>query len=406
MQSRSGIMLETMFCAMLCCGISSRLLAQASSAQAAPTGEDADFQTSVLWTAGVGGYATYRIPGIVMTKRGVLLAYTSARHGVSDWADIDVVMRRSLDHGQSWTPSSRLLGDSHGTTDNPVAIVDYTNGAVHFLFQRNYERCFYMRSDDDGKSFSQPVDITPVFEQFRSEYDWRVIAPGVGHAIQLQSGRLLVPVWMSLGTPTGPNSRAHRPSAIATIYSDDHGKSWKRGAIIANSSEDFPNPSEAMAVQLPDGKVYLSIRNEAFQYRRAFSISPDGISGWSKPQFIDNVFDPICEASILRLVGKPGPSDERILFSNPDSEAISVVANKKARPRQMLTIRMSLDGAKTWPLKRVLDPGVAGYSDLATDEQGNIFVLWEEGAIKGSDTNNVHTMLARFPLKWLQQGQP
>lgn len=377
------------------------------SAQEKKTGDAEHFTSTILWTSGVGGYATYRIPGIVSTKRGTLLAYTSARHGTSDWADIDIVMRRSVDHGQTWTESRRLAGESSGTTDNPVAITNYQTGAVHFLYQHNYERVFYMRSDDDGESFSKPVDITATVEQFRPEYDWHVVAPGVGHALQLKNGRLLVPVWMSLGAPTGPNSRAHRPSAVATIYSDDDGKTWKRGAIVLNSSDEIPNPSESMAVQLADGRVLMSIRNESTRYRRAYSISPDGSSHWSKPAFDDGLFEPICAASIVRFAKSPSDPDPRILFSNPDSESITPTNPKRLpRPRQMLTVKLSDDGAKTWSEHRVLDPGVAGYSDLAVDGNKNIYVLYEEGAIKGSETNNTHVIVAKFPLDWLTAGDP
>ncbi len=363
------------------------------------------FASTILWTAGVGGYATYRIPGIVVTKRGIVLAYTSARQGTSDWADIDIVMRRSLDNGGTWTPSRRLLGEGQGTTDNPVAIPDYQTGAVHFLYQHNYERVYYMRSDDDGKTFTKPVEITDVFEKFRPEYDWHVIAPGVGHALQLKSGRLLVPIWMALGAPTSPTSRAHRPSAIATIYSDDHGKTWNRGAIIANNSDDLPNPSESMAVQLSDGRVLLSIRNESKKFRRAYSISSDGISNWSTPVFDENLFEPICAASIVRFRSSPLDKDPTLLFSNPDSEDIKPSnPSRLARPRQNLTIRLSSDDAKTWPVHRVIDGGVAGYSDLAVDKEKNIYILYEEGSINYSDTNNVHIIVSRFDSSWLMNG--
>ncbi len=359
--------------------------------------------TSVnLWTANVGGYATYRIPGIVATKRGVILAYTSARHGTSDWADIDIVMRRSTDNGRTWEPSRRIAGDANGTTDNPVAITDYQNGSVVLLYQHNYERCYVMRSFDDGKTFTKPVDITSVFENFRPQFDWHVIAPGVGHAIQLRSGRLLVPVWMALGTRTSPTSRAHRPSAIATIYSDDHGKTWQAGDIIAINSDGLPNPSESMAVQLPDSRVYLSIRNESEKHRRAFAISPDGAHHWTKPEFTDALYEPICAASIARYADSLNDHDPRILFSNPDSEALKTQDPKRAgRLRQNLTLRMSSDGAKTWPVSRVIDAGVAGYSDVAVGSDKSIYVLYEEGAIHNSETDNAREVLVHFTLSWL-----
>jgi sialidase-1 len=117
------------------------------------------------------------------------------------------------------------------TADNPTAIVDRQTGAVHFLYQIDYARCYYVRSDDDGLSFTAPVDITATFEQFRKEYDWNVIAPGPGHGIQLKNGRLLVPVWLSTG------GHKHRPSCQATIYSDDHGRTWSAVRLIEPTND-------------------------------------------------------------------------------------------------------------------------------------------------------------------------
>ena len=372
-------------------------------AQPAPAHENAAprFDSINLWNARQGGYETYRIPGILITKRGTVLAYTSARTAPGDWADIDIVMRRSTDNGRTWTPSRVLAGEKKGVTDNPVAISDIQTGSVHFLFQHDYARCYYMRSDDDGKTFTKPVDITPVFEQFRPEYDWHVIAPGVGHALQLKSGRLLVPIWMSIGTPTGPNSRAHRPSAVATIYSDDHGRTWRRGAIILNSTEEWPNPSESMAVQLSDGRVMMNIRNESPKRRRLVSISPDGISNWSTPRFDDQLFEPICAASIIAAPSISDPRKPILLFSNPDSEDIAGTDKAPFRARQFLTVRTSTDDGATWATKKLIDPGVTGYSDLAVSRDGTIFVLYESGAINGSETNNAHETLARFNRAWL-----
>lgn len=359
------------------------------------------FESTNLWNARDGGYQTYRIPGVIVTPRGSVLAYTSARVSPGDWSDIDIVIRRSTDDGKTWSPSRVLVGQTDGVTDNPVAIPDGQTGAVHFLYQHNYERCYYMRSDDDGKSFSKPVDITPVFEKFRPEYDWQVIAPGVGHALQLQSGRLLVPVWMSSGTPTGPHQRAHRPSAVATIFSDDHGKTWKRGAIVLDTTPEWPNPSESMAVQLSDGRVMLNIRNESSRRRRLVSISPDGISNWSKPQFDDQLFEPICAASIIAAPQLGTRKRPFLLFSNPDSEDIKCNGKMPYTARQYLTVRTSSDDGSTWTTKKLIDPGVTGYSDLAVGHDGTVFLIYESGSVNGSETNNAHVILARFNRAWL-----
>jgi sialidase-1 len=361
------------------------------------------FESVNLWNGGIGGYGTYRIPGIVVTKRGTVIAYTSARRDLSfgDWSDIDIVLRRSTDGGRTWEPSRRIAGDSKGVTDNPVAIVDSETGVIHFLFQKDYARCYYMHSEDDGRTFSEPVDITAVFEQFRTEYDWHVIAPGVGHAIQLRNGRLLVPIWMSIGKQESPRIRAHRPSAVATIYSDDHGRTWKRGDIIVNSSDQIPNPSESMAVQLSDGSVMMNIRNESTRHRRVVSVSPDGATHWSTPRFDETLFEPVCAASIIRYSLDRRGGRGSILFSNPDSETIPGVGMFQFRARQNLTLRMSYDEGRTWPVQRVIDPGVTGYSDLAVGPDKTIYCIYESGAIRGSEGNNPHITVARFNLAWL-----
>src|SRR3954451_22156532 len=154
-----------------------------------------------LWKSGEGGYKIYRIPGIIVTKAGTILAYTEARRFTGgDWDSIDIVMRRSTDGGKMFSPqrviahspdvprSSVALERKQGkpddvTYDNPVMIAD-RNGAVHVLFCREYMRVFYLRSDDDGQTFSNAVDITSALDQYRPEYAWRVVATGPGHGIQ------------------------------------------------------------------------------------------------------------------------------------------------------------------------------------------------------------------------------
>ena len=196
-----------------------------------------------LFHSGKDGYTCYRIPAMVVTKRGVVLVFCAARKGGGgDWDPINIAMRRSTDNGRMWEPRRILLDQGKATVDNPTPIGDRQTGSVHFLYQVNYARCYYMRSDDDGQTFTEPVDITPVFEQFRKEYKWNVIAPGPGHGIQLDNGRLLVPVWLSSG------GYVHRPSCMATIYSDDHGKTWQRGDVVGHSTTRTPNPNEMTSI--------------------------------------------------------------------------------------------------------------------------------------------------------------
>src|SRR5688500_15545428 len=269
----------------------------------APARAAEDVAKTDLFTAGEGGYALYRIPGVVVGAKGTVLAYCEARKtSASDWDQIDVMMRRSADGGRTWGPPRKVVeppADARKnpvaaaqklgkpgeiTVNNPVAIAD-RGGAVHFLYCVEYARCFYVRSDDDGETFNVPVEVTATFEALRPRYDWKVIATGPGHGIQLKSGRLLVPVWLSTGT----GGHAHRPSAVSVIYSDDAGQNWKRGDIVSNHPEPLLNPSETAAAQLADGRVMLNIRSESKARRRAVSFSKDGATGWTRPTFQDDL---------------------------------------------------------------------------------------------------------------------
>jgi len=355
------------------------------------------FESAVVFEPKGGQYSSTRIPALVITKKGTLLAFCVGRiNSASDWADMDLLMRRSTNGGKTWGEYIVVAPRQGGKpTDNPTPIVD-ANGTVHLLYQRDYAQAFYTQSTDDGKTWTEAVNITSAFDAFRPEYDWKVLAPGPGHAIQLKSGRLLVPVWLANSDKLTPH-RSHRPSAIATVYSDDLGKTWQRGAIVADNSPDFKNPSETMAVQLEDGRVMLNIRNETANHRRGIAYSPDGISNWTKVTFDEQLFEPIVMGSIIRVFGKEPGQKSRLLFVNPDSRLI------EKHPRKNLTAKISYDEGQTWPIQKVINPEVSGYSDLAVGPDGTIYCLYEtHSGVKGA---NYRLVLQRFNLEWLTNGQ-
>lgn len=380
-----------------------------------------------LFVAGEGGYKLYRIPGIVVTSRGTVLAYCEARKGDSgDWGTIDVLLRRSLDGGRNWSPPQQLVhveGDlpinpvaaaqnldrpGLNTVNNPVAIVDHQSGAVHFLYCLEYMRCFYIRSDDDGATWTDPVEITAAFEAFRPDYDWQVLATGPGHGIQLQvgpfRGRLVVPVWLSLGT----GGHAHRPSVAATIYSDDHGASWRRGQIAVPDTPEFVYPNETAAVQLADGSVLLNSRSESPAHRRVVTHSPDGAADWSPPRFDPALLEPICMAGLVRVRMPTASGPGVIAFSNPHNLARrdGQESAGKSRDRVNVTIKLSDDEGQTWPSQRLLEEGYSGYSDLAALPDGALLCLYERGSTDDrSSFRAARLTLARFDEAWVRSGK-
>lgn len=363
---------------------------------------------TVLFEARTAGYWNYRVPGIVCTPSGVVIASAEARKGKGgDWDGNDVLIRRSLDYGVTWETPQTIDRSEHyreGPISNFVMISDSTDGAVHGLYCQHYERVFYIRSADDGATFSEPVEITGVVEQFRKTYPWRVIATGPGHGIQLQNGRLIVPLWMSDGSGTefDAGKLGHRPSDLAVIYSDDHGTTWQCGEFAAHNDGRIINPSETVAVELSDGRVLLNIRSESKEHRRLVSISPDGVHAWSPPQFDNALLEPVCCGSMLRLRKSSEAAAPLILFANPDNLENDLIppGRSLAHDRKRLTVKMSRDDCQTWPISKVLEEGPSGYSDLAQAPDGTILCIYERGMLTGMcDTENL--TVARFDLEWL-----
>jgi len=347
--------------------------------------------SSTVFAPVSGQYTSMRIPALVVTKKGTLLAFCEGRiNSANDYGDMDILMRRSIDGGNTWEAIKVVAAHKDGKpTSNPTPVVD-SKGVIHLLYQRDYSSAYQILSNDDGKTWSQAEDITYVFEKFKPTYPWKVLAPGPGHALQLANGRIVVPVWMANPEKMEAN-RAHRPSCIATIYSDDFGKTWNNGEIIADNNPDFVNPSESMAVQLHDGRVMMNIRTETSVHLRGVSYSPNGGSNWTKPSFNKGLYEPVCMASIISLKEKNKDGSHLLLFVNPDSEGI----NTKT-PRQNLTAKISKDEGETWTVKKVLDSGFSGYSDIATGPDGKIYCLYEKN---NSSSKNYRLVLIRTTLK-------
>jgi len=361
-------------------------------------------EKSEVFPAGLNGIALHRIPGMVVTTKGTVLAYCEARKDSrSDWGEIEVHLRRSTDGGKTWLPSQHIAhraeriegnprkatgGEKEQTVNNPVAIVDRVTGAIEFLYCVNYARCFSMRTIDDGMTWSEPQEITAAFEPFRAKYPWKVIATGPGHGIQLTSGRLVVPIWLAYGK-TGD----HAPSAAATIYSDDHGKSWHAGEIAVPNEREYSNPNETMITELSDGRVMLVTRSVSKPNRKLITTSRDGASDWSQPLFHEQLWEPICMASIVAHPSQAGT----LIFSNPHS--LGLDKSGKEIPagrgkRQNLSIKLSRDDGQTWPISKTIEKGASAYSDLAVLEDGTVLCLFE-----GDST----IVCARFKLDWLTQ---
>jgi len=318
-----------------------------------------------VFESGKEGYHTFRIPALLLTPKGTLLAFAEGRkNGRGDSGAIDLVIKRSADGGKSWSGLKVVASDGVNTVGNPCAVLDRVTGRIWLLLTRNgggdSERdiiagkakgtrtVLVCSSDDDGMSWSKAVDITASVKP--ADWTWYATGPGVG--IQLRSGRLLIPCdHRVLGAA---KYRSH------VIFSDDHGKNWKLGGVVG---EDV---NECQAVELGDGSVMINMRSYRGKGCRAVAISKDGGETWGTILDDERLVEPNCQGSLVRFAG-----DERhqpfLVFCNPASQ----------RKRERLTLRVSGDEGRTWPVAKVLDEGSAAYSSLAIMPDLSVGCLYE-----------------------------
>lgn len=335
-------------------------------------------------------YTNYRIPGIVVTEKDTVIMYCEARKSTSDWGEIDILAFRSVDGGNSWDDPIVLAKgtDRELTMNNPVMIVGKDN-VIHLLYCVNYGICtkcntsatsscthgsgvFYRKSIDDGENWSEPINISD-----STAPDIRnVIATGPGHGIVLSNGTLIVPVWM-VKKEEKSELESHRPSIVTTLYSTDNGNNWKLGEFVPNGVDDqvVPSPSETAIVECSDGSVLLNMRTNYGGYR-AIARSQTGYSDWSKMKFDESLIDPTCMGSLFKYDIKGDPYT--ILFTNCENDS----------KRENLVLKGSVDNGKTWTMRKVIDSGAAGYSDIAVDSNGKIYIIYEVNA--GETVNLTH----------------
>jgi len=357
------------------------------------------------------GFTLYRIPGIVVTARGTVLAYCEARKFTgADRGEIEIHLRRSTDGGRTFSPAVQVAhfgprlprnphmpeekkkkdmgGPDEQTVNNPVAIAA-RDGTVHLLYCVEYMRVFHVRSDDDGETWSQPAEITEVFDRFRPELDWQAVAIGPGHGAELTGGRLVAPFWMATYEPGAPLRKA-----VGTVFSDDGGRTWQRGDVAVR---DVGEPNIA---PLPEGGAILTARNNHPQRRRLLTRSPDGATGWSGAEYAEELLESGCMAGIVAHPGTPSVPGPLLLFSNPQT------VEKEGAARRDVTVHLSRDQGKTWPVSRTLQRGPSAYSDLAVLPDGTVLCFYESGTDepvvkRPRDWAYAHLTLARFNLPWL-----
>ena len=284
-----------------------------------------------------GDYLSIRIPGIIEAPDGSLLAYYECRTG-GDWSAIDLCAKRSEDGGKTWSERMTLVsGKGRMTCNNPVMIVD--GELIHFLYCEGYKRLFHRVSRDNGKTFGVPHELTETVEAEMGEEFWSNLAVGPGHGIRLESGRLIVPMWMAHNKK---DIFSHSISSIRTLYSDDRGASWHIGRRVENGGIVDPNESTVCEI---GGRLMMNIRNKAPERLRAVAFSEDGGESFTPMALASDLPDPKCMGALTVKEG-------RVFFSNC-----------RSHERRIDLSVSELDGNSRL-VNTTLLASVAGYSDL------------------------------------------
>ena len=347
------------------------------------------FEQTGVFQSGKEGYHSFRIPALIGSPNGTLLAFAEGRKvSRSDGSPTALVLKRSFDNGKTWQALQVVADYGRDAFMNPCPVVDRQTGEVILLYNhyppdRNKHTIvagwtgftcttWMTRSKDNGATWSEPVDITRMVKK-RS---WTRTATGPGVGIQTRSGRLVIP-----STNRSPDGRSW--CYVAT--SSDGGRTWHIGGEVGGRTD------ECQVVELSGGSLMLNMRSNRGKNRRAVAVSKDGGLTWSEIIDDPQLIEPRCQGSFVRYTDTHDYQRSRVLFANP------ATTNKRVK----MTVRLSYDEGKSWPVAKEIHSGPSAYSCLTVLPDMTIGLIYEGGDKVRYDK----LLFARFTLEWLSDGK-
>ena len=324
------------------------------------------------------GVSCYRIPAIITAPNGDLIAAIDERvpscGDLNKSKDINIILRRSLDNGDSWSEIETVVDYPYGkSASDPSMIVDKITGAIFLFFNfmdLDREKDVYylkvIKSVDNGKTWGSPNDITSQISKQEWHNDFKFITSGRG--IQTRDGKLI-------------HTLVNLNKGLHLFGSNDHGDTWY---LIDTPIEPG---DESKIVELVDGTWMINSRINDKGIRFVHTSSDYGKTWLSKPD--SSLIDPGCNASIIRYTSiNDGDDKNRLLFANA----------KMKDERMNMTIRISYDEGKNWTEGKTIYSGSSAYSSMTILHNGDIGLFFEKD-------NYQENVFVRLTLQWLTNGK-
>jgi len=340
-----------------------------------------------VFVAKEDGVFEYRIPALAVSNQGTLIAVCDGRmRRRGDLPnDINLVMKKSRDLGASWGPLTTIRDypDWEGAGD-PALLCDTDTGHLWCAYdygvpasakdRKRWLALQLMVSEDEGETWSDPVDLTVRLKP--AGFDYLVVGPGAG--TQLRDGTLVFPTYMR---------REDGELLSQLVYSRDHGKTWLLGPNTGVGT------GEPTLVEREDGSLLMNMRTIKRVGHRLQCVSEGLDQPWSPVRGIPELIAPGCMASFARWTG-PGEGDgqNRVLFCNPAHET----------ERRNLLVRLSYDEGETWPVAKTIEKGPVSYSCLAVLKDKTVGLLYEGEHNRKDGVKRIR--FVRFDLSWLTDG--
>lgn len=336
-----------------------------------------------LFGPGDYGSKNYRIPAIYTLADGSLLTATDKRkfnqNDLPD--DIDVIASRSTDGGLTWSgpvtvEEGKGFGKGFGdaalvTTASGDVLCAYSGGPGLWASNEEVPACNYIRrSRDNGATWEDAVELHGMFWGRNAVHkecrDSHSAFFASGRGLRLEKGEHAGRVMFVVAIHSRRNNRFDN----YIVYSDDEGQSWNMSELA------FVGGDEAKVVELPDGRILLSVRRSG---ERGYNISEDGGVTWGEQGLWPEITVNACDGDII-CVG-----DSLLLHSVPNS-----------MKRENVSIFVSRDNGQTWPYVKSICPYNSVYSSITVLPDGTIGAYIEE-----SVDGQIEMWFMNFSLDWL-----